>query len=156
MFIGHWWAFLCTCRSKEAGAKHTHRCGRRMGAQGSAIGRPINNVYCCKHCVSICAVLVPPLADPWRPLSDHRGDHCASFRRPRPPLCFLSATCCATTAVLVLCFNFVGKHKHTLWTLVCVQVFMHGLKQKKQKLWSFVSKCPLYGLFVLTKHHLCG
>ena len=32
---------------------------------------------------------------------------------------------------------------HTLWTLVCVQVSMYGLKQRKiHKLWSFVSKCP--------------
>ena len=41
-------------------------------------------------------------------------------------------------------FNILGKkHTHTLWTLVCVQVSMYGLKQKKtHKLWSFVSKCP--------------
>ena len=31
------------------------------------------------------------------------------------------------------CFDFVGKIKqtHTLWTFVCVQVSMYGLKQKK-------------------------
>ena len=29
---------------------------------------------------------LPPLADQWRPLSDHCGDHCASIQRPRQHL----------------------------------------------------------------------
>ena len=76
-----------TGRSKEAGWRHTHRRGCRMDAQWSAIGRPVKNAnivyqferYACLPCTTI----VPPLADQWRPLSDHCGDHCASIQRPR-------------------------------------------------------------------------
>ena len=60
-----------TGRSKEAGGRHTHRHGGRMDAQWSAIGRPIKNTYCCEHCASIWATLLPP----WY-------HHCASFGRP--------------------------------------------------------------------------
>ena len=34
---------------------------------------------------------MPPLADQWRPLSDHCGDHCASIRRPRQTLSHLGS-----------------------------------------------------------------
>ena len=33
-----------------------------------------------------CTTIVPPLADQWRPLSDHCSDHCASIQRPRQHL----------------------------------------------------------------------
>ena len=78
-----------TGRSKEAGGRHTHRCGGRMDAQWSAIGRPVKNTYCCEHCVSIWGTLLPSLYH-----------HCASFGRPIAsiersqwgPLCLHSAT----------------------------------------------------------------
>ena len=78
-----------TGRSKEAGGRHTHRHGGRMDAQWSAIGRPVKNTYCCEHCVSIWATLLPSLYH-----------HCASFCRPIAsiersqwrPLCLHSAT----------------------------------------------------------------
>ena len=79
-----------TGRSKEAGWRHTHRRGRRMDAQWSAIGRPVKNaniVYQFERHVSLpCTTIVPPLDDQWRPLSDHCGDHCASIQRPRQHL----------------------------------------------------------------------
>ena len=34
-------------------------------------------------------IIVPPLTDQWRPLSDHCGDHCASIRRLQQPLSHL-------------------------------------------------------------------
>ena len=75
-------------RSLEGG-RHTHRHGGRMDAQWSAIGRPVKNTYCCEHCVSIWATLLPSLYH-----------HCASFGRPIAsiersqwrPLCLHSAT----------------------------------------------------------------
>ena len=79
-----------TGRSKEAGWRHTHRRGRRMGAQWSAIGRPVKNANIVyqfeRHVCLPCTTTVPPLADQWRPLSDHCGDHCASIQRPRQHL----------------------------------------------------------------------
>ena len=70
-----------------------------------------------RHVCLPCTTIVPPLADQWRPLSDYCGNHCASIQRPRntwatmamvlPSLCLLCATCCATTAVLVV----QGRHK---------------------------------------------
>ena len=79
-----------TGRSKEARWRHTHRRGRRMDAQWSAIGRPVKNaniVYQCERHVCLpCTTIVPPLADQWRPLSDHCGDHCASIQRLRQHL----------------------------------------------------------------------
>ena len=58
-----------------------------MDAQWSAIGRPVKNaniVYQFERQVCLpCATIVLPLADQWRPLSDHCGDHCASIQRPR-------------------------------------------------------------------------
>ena len=75
--------------SKEAGGKHAHRRGRKMDAKGSAIGRPVKNAYCCKHFISIWAMLLSLLCH-----------HCASFDRPLAsierslwrPLCLHSAT----------------------------------------------------------------
>ena len=79
-----------TGRSKEAGWRHTHRRGRRMDAQWSAIGRPVRNANIVyqfeRHVCLPCTTIVPPLADQWRPLSDHCGDHCASIQRPRQHL----------------------------------------------------------------------
>ena len=79
-----------TGRSKEAGWRHTHRRGRRMDAQWSAISRPVNNanmVHQFERQVCLpCTTIVPPLADQWRPLSNHCGDHCASIQRPRQHL----------------------------------------------------------------------
>ena len=79
-----------TGRSKEAGWRHPHRRGRRMDAQWSAIGRPVKNANIVyqfeRHVCLPCATIVPPLADQWRPLSDHCGDHCASIQRPRQHL----------------------------------------------------------------------
>ena len=80
------------------------------------------NAYCCEHCVSIWAKLLPSLyhhcASFGRPLSDHCGDHDASIRRPwQPlshlghglaPLCLLCATCCATSAAALV---VQGRHK---------------------------------------------
>ena len=64
-----------TGRSKEAGGRHTLRRGRRMDAQWSAIGRPVKNAYCCEHCVSIWATLLPSVYHHW-----------ASFGRPIAPI----------------------------------------------------------------------
>ena len=79
-----------TGRSKEAGWRHTHRRGRRMDAQWSAIGRPVKNANIVyqfeRHVCLPCTTIVPPLDDQWRPLSDHCGDHCASIQRPRQHL----------------------------------------------------------------------
>ena len=76
-----------TGRWKEAGWRHTHRRGRRMDAQWSAIDRPVKKVNIVyqfeRHVCLPCTTIVPPLADQWRPLSDHCGDHCASIQRPR-------------------------------------------------------------------------
>ena len=81
---------LLTGRSKEAGWRHIHRRGRRMDAQWSAIGRPVKNANTVyqfeRHVCLPCTTIVPPLADQWRPLSDHCGDHCASIQRPRQHL----------------------------------------------------------------------
>ena len=81
-----WGGRSLTGRSKEAGWRHTHRRGRRMDAQWSAISRPVKNakiVYQCERHVCLpCTTIVPPLADQWRPLSDH----CASIQRPRQHL----------------------------------------------------------------------
>ena len=61
-----------------------------MDAQWSAIGRPVKNanIVCQfeRHACLLCTTIVPPLADQWRPLSDHCGDHCASIQRPRQHL----------------------------------------------------------------------
>ena len=79
-----------TGRSKGAGWRHIHRRGRRMDAQWSAIGRPVKNsniVYQFEwHVCLPCTTIVPPLADQWRPLSDHCGDPCASIQRPQQHL----------------------------------------------------------------------
>ena len=79
-----------TGRSKEAGWRHTHRRGRRMDAQWSAIGRPVKNANIVyqfeRHVCLPCTTIVLPLADQWRPLSDYCGDHCASIQRPRQHL----------------------------------------------------------------------
>ena len=46
-----------------------------------------NIVYQFKRQVCLpCTTIVLPLADQWRPLSDHCGDHCASIQRPRQHL----------------------------------------------------------------------
>ena len=85
-----WGGRSLTSRSKEAGWRHTHRRGRRMDAQWSAIGRPVKNeniVYQFERHVCLpCTTIVPPLADQWRPLSGHCGDHCATIQRPRQHL----------------------------------------------------------------------
>ena len=39
-----------------------------------------------RHVCLPCTTIVPPLADQWRPLRDHCGDHCASIQRPRQHL----------------------------------------------------------------------
>ena len=87
---GHRGGRSLTGRSKEAGWRHTHRRGRRMDAQWSAIGRPVKNANIVyqfqRHVCLPCTTTVPPLADQWRPLSDHCGDHCASIQRPRQHL----------------------------------------------------------------------
>ena len=110
-------------RSKEAGWKHRHRRGRRMDAQWSAIGRPVKNaniVYQFEpHICLPCTTIVPPLADQWRPLSDHCGDHVppfsdhgntwATMAMVLPSLCLLCATYCATTAALVVQCRHKGR-----------------------------------------------
>ena len=66
---------LWGCRSltgcpKEAGGRHTHRRGRRMDAQWSAIGRPVKmhtvvnimHQFNRRFCLP-CTTTVPPLAD---------------------------------------------------------------------------------------------
>ena len=87
---GHRGGRSLTGRSKKAGWRHTHRRGRRMDAQWSAIGRPVKNANIVyqfeRHACLPCTIIVPPLADQWRPLSDHCGDHCASIQRPRQHL----------------------------------------------------------------------
>ena len=77
-------------RSKGAGWRHTHRHGRRMDGQWSAICRPVKNANIVyqfeRHVCLPCTTIVPPLADQWRPLSDHCVDHCASIQQPRQHL----------------------------------------------------------------------
>ena len=91
--------------SNEAGGRHTHRHGGRIDAQWSAIGRPVKNTYCCEHCVSIWATLLPslyhhcasfgrPIASiersQWRPLCLHSANHgnpSATLAMVLPPLC---------------------------------------------------------------------
>ena len=70
-----------------------------------------------RHICLPCTTTVPPLADQWCLLNDHCGDHCASIQRPSQHWshhgngsashCLLCATCCATTAALVV----QGRHK---------------------------------------------
>ena len=78
--------------SKEAGWRHTHRRGRTMGAQWCAIGRPVKNANIVyqfeRHVCRPFTTIVPPLADQWRLLSDHCGDHCASIQPPRQYLSY--------------------------------------------------------------------
>ena len=61
-----------------------------MDAQWSAIGRPVKNANIVyqfeRHVCFPCTTIAPPLADQWRPLSDHCSDHCASIQRPRQHL----------------------------------------------------------------------
>ena len=61
-----------------------------MDARRSAIGRPVKNANIVyqfeRHVCLPSTTIVPPLADQWRPLSDHCGDHCASIQRPRQHL----------------------------------------------------------------------
>ena len=92
-----------TGRSKEAGWRHTHRRGRRMDAQWSAIGRPVKNANIVyqfeRHICLSCTTIVPPLADQWRPLSNYSGDHVlclhsatmATFEPPWQWFCLHSA-----------------------------------------------------------------
>ena len=79
-----------TGRSKEVGWRHTHRRGRRMDAHWSAVGRLVKNANIVyqfeRHVCLPCITIVPPLADQWRPLSDHCGDHSACIQRPRQHL----------------------------------------------------------------------
>ena len=110
-----------TGRSKEAGGRHMHRRGRRMDAQGSAIGRPVKDAYCCKHFISIWDMLLLLLCLLWPTNSVHwaitvattmlpfgdLGNPWATMAMVLPPLCLLCTTCCATTAVLVA----QGTHK---------------------------------------------
>ena len=107
-----------TGRSKEAGGRHTHRRGRRMDAQWSAIGRPVKNAYWFENRVSIwamllhslyhhCASLGRPITSIerslWRPQRLHSVNHgnpWATLAMVLPPFCLLCATCIATTAVV--------------------------------------------------------
>ena len=110
-----------TGRSKEAGWRHTHRRGRRMDAQWSAIGRPVKMRTLCINLSDTSAFLVPPLCLLWTtndvhwaitvattvpPFSDH-GNTWATMAMVLPSLCLLCATCCATTTALVV----QGRHK---------------------------------------------
>ena len=104
-------------RSKEAGWRHTHRRGRTMDAQWSAIGRPVKK---CEHCVSIWATRLPSLYH-----------NCASFGRPMAPierslwrpLCLHSAT----TATLEPSWQWFCLHSASFaWPVVPLQ-----------QLWSF-------------------
>ena len=112
-------------RSKEAGGRHTHRRGGRMDAQWSAIGQPRKKYVLlwtlCINLSNASAFLVPPLCLLWPtnsihwaitvattvpPFGDH-GNAWATLAMVLPPLCLLCATCCATTAALVV----QGRHK---------------------------------------------
>ena len=114
-----------TGRSKDAGGRHTHRRGGRMDAQWSAIGRPRKKYVLlwtlCINLSNASAFLVPPLCLLWPTNSVHWaitvattvppfGDHgkpSATLAMVLPPLCLHPATCCATTAALVV----QGRHK---------------------------------------------
>ena len=115
-----------TCRLKEAGGRHTHRRGDRMDAQWSAmIGRPVKKYVLlwtlCINLSNASVFLVPPLCLLWPtnsihwtitvattvpPFGDH-GNPSATLAMVLPPLCLLCATCCPTTAALVV----QGRHK---------------------------------------------
>ena len=110
-----------TGRSKEAGWRRTHRRGRRMDAQWSAVGRPVKMRTLCINLSDTSAFLVPPLCLLWPtngvhwaiteaptvpPFSDH-GNTWATMAMFLPSLCLLWATWCATTAALVV----QGRHK---------------------------------------------
>ena len=126
-----------TGRSKEAGGRHTHRHGGRMDAQWSAIGRPVKKYVLlwtlCINLSNASAFLVPPLCLLWPtnsvhwaitvattvpPFGDH-GDPSATLAIVLPPLCLLCATCCATTADLVV----QGRHKGRAATVTQKQNF---------------------------------
>ena len=107
-----------TGRSKEAGWRHTHRRGRRMDAQWSAIGRPVKNANIVyqfeRHVCLPCTTIVPTNGVHWAitvattvpPFSDH-GNTWATMAMVLPSLCLLCATCCATIVALVV----QGRHK---------------------------------------------
>ena len=110
-----------TGRSKEAGWRPTRRRGRRMDAQWSAIGRPVKMRTLRINLSDTSAFLVPPLCLLWPtngvhwaitvtntvpPFSGH-GNTWATMAMVLPSLCLLCATCCATTAALVV----QGRHK---------------------------------------------
>ena len=116
-----------TGRSKEAGGRHTHRHGRWMDAQWSAMGRPVNKcVLLWTLCIDFSdasAFLVPPLCLLWPtnsvhwtitvatmvpPFGDH-GNIRATLAMVLPALCLLCATCCATTSDLVVQGRHVGR-----------------------------------------------
>ena len=96
-----------TGRSKEVGWRHTHRRGRRMDAQWSAIGRPVINANIVyqfeRHVCLACTTIVPTFGVHWAitlaitvpPFSDH-GNTWATMAMVLPSLCLLCATCCAT------------------------------------------------------------
>ena len=86
--VAHW-------SLKGGRGRHARHRGRRMDAQGSAIGRPVkmrtvvNIVYQFERCFCLpCTAIAPPLADKKRPLSDLCGDPRTSIRRPRQPLSY--------------------------------------------------------------------
>ena len=115
-----------TDRSEEAEGRHTHRRGRRMDAQGSVIGRPVKNTYCCNHCVSMSDAtdsLEPPLCLLWPtnsvhwaftvantvpPFGDH-GNAWATMAMVLLPPCLICATCSVTTAFLVVQGTHTGR-----------------------------------------------
>ena len=56
----------------------------RPSVDTSKMRAVVNSVYQFGRCFCFsCATIVPPLADQYRPLSNHCGDHCAPIRRPR-------------------------------------------------------------------------
>ena len=135
---GRWGGRTLTGRSKEAGGRHTHRRGRRMDAQWSAIGRPVKKcVLLWTLCIKLSdasAFIVPPLclllptnsvqwgftvATTVAPFGDH-GNHWATLAMVLPPLCPLCATFCATTAALVV----QGRHRDRVAAVTQKQNFL--------------------------------
>ena len=86
--------------AEEVGRSHVAQRRQDEGTHTAVVaewmhsGRPLvtqiknaNIVYRFEQHVCLpCTTIVPPLADQWRPLSDHCGDHCDSIQRPRQHL----------------------------------------------------------------------
>ena len=110
LYKGHRRGRWLTGRSTEAGGRHTHRSGRRMNAQGSAIGRPVKKfVLLYTLCINLgdaSTSLVSPLCFLWPTNSVHWAITVATtvttatLEPPRQLFCLHSASFARTVVPL--------------------------------------------------------